>query len=78
MTPEQMEENPIEQLTYEQAYAELEQIVRMLEAGERSLDDSVRLYERGQALAQRCAALLDKAELKVRLLAGENLEDFTS
>ena len=78
MTPEQMEENPIEQLTYEQAYAELEQIVRALEAGERSLDDSVRLYERGQALAQRCAALLDKAELKVRLLAGENLEDFTS
>jgi exonuclease VII small subunit len=33
------------------------------------------LFERGQALAQRCAALLDTAEMRVRQLTGERLED---
>ena len=33
----------------------------MLEAGEKSLDESIALFERGQALAKHCAALLDKA-----------------
>jgi len=34
------------------------------------------LFERGQALTKRCAELLDKAELKVKELAGESLVDF--
>ncbi len=63
----------IEKKTYEQAFAELESIVSILESNPRSLEESMALFERGQALAQHCANLLDKAELKVRQLSGEGL-----
>jgi exodeoxyribonuclease VII small subunit len=67
---------PIENLNYEEAFAELEKIVAVLESGEKPLEESMRLFERGQALSKRCADLLDKAELKVKELAGEELTDF--
>jgi len=67
---------PVEQLTYEQAYAELEEIVTELESGEHSLDTALAVFERGQALARYCAGLLDQAELKVQQLSGDNLTDF--
>jgi exodeoxyribonuclease VII small subunit len=70
------EPKQMDALTYEQAFAELEKIVEALESGDRPLDESMRLFERGQALTKRCAELLDKAELKVQELAGEALEDF--
>lgn len=66
---------PLEELTYEQAFDELEQIVEMLEAEEHPLERSITLFERGQALAEYCADLLDKAELKVQELSGEDLSD---
>jgi len=69
------ESSSIDNLSYEEAYAELETIVASLEAGERSLDESIALFERGQALAKHCAALLDKADLKIRKLVGDALED---
>lgn len=69
------ETGSIDNLAYEEAYAELETIVASLEAGEKSLDESIALFERGQALAKHCAALLDKADLKVRKLVGETLEE---
>lgn len=69
---------PVEQLTYEQAYAELEEIVAELEGGEHTLDVALAVFERGQALARYCANLLDQAELKVQQLSGENLVDFNS
>ena len=67
---------PVEQLTYEQAFTELEAMVMILETEERSLEESLALFERGQALAQHCAQLLDQAELKVQQLSGEEVEDF--
>ncbi len=66
----------IENLNYEEAFAELEKIVAVLESGEKPLEESMSLFERGQALSKRCADLLDKAELKVKELAGEELTDF--
>jgi exodeoxyribonuclease VII small subunit len=60
---------PIEDLSYEQAFAELESVVAELESGQASLEASLTLYERGQALAQRCAQLLDQAELRVRRIS---------
>ena len=66
---------PVEELTYEQAYAELEGIVTALESEERSLDEAIAQYERGQALAKYCAELLDKAELKVQQLSGNDFAD---
>jgi exodeoxyribonuclease VII small subunit len=70
------ENKPIEELTYEQAVAELEAIVAALETGERPLEESMKLFERGQALSKHCADLLDKAELKVRTLVDDSLVDF--
>lgn len=58
-------------LTFEQAYAQLEEIVARLESGELSLEDSVALYEQGQALARLCGDLLDKAELRVQQIADD-------
>jgi exodeoxyribonuclease VII small subunit len=67
------ESTPIDQLSYEAAYSELESIVATLEENQRPLDEAMALFERGQALAVRCAALLDQAELKVRQLTSADL-----
>jgi exodeoxyribonuclease VII small subunit len=69
-------ETPDESLTYEEALDQLEEIINTLELGEQTLEQSLALYERGQTLAHRCAYLLDQAELKVKMLSGEELVDF--
>ena len=66
----------VETLSYEAAFTELEAIVAALEAEGHALDESIGLYERGQALAAHCSALLEKAELKVRQLSADGLTDF--
>lgn len=66
----------VENLSYEEAFAELEKVVAALEGEQKSLDESMSLYERGQALVKRCAELLDQAELKVRQLSGNELTGF--
>ncbi len=71
-----VESKPIEKMNYEEAYADLETVVTALELGEQSLDEALGLFERGQMLTRHCAALLDKAELKVRTLSGETLDSF--
>lgn len=58
----------IENLSFEQAYAELDGLVNALEEESQPLEQSITLYERGQALARHCAGLLEKAELKVKRL----------
>jgi exodeoxyribonuclease VII small subunit len=70
------DQTPLDQLNYEQALAELEEIVAILEAEERPLDTALALFERGQALAHYCAGLLDQAELKIQQISGEALTDF--
>lgn len=59
---------PPKQLAYEQAFEELEGIVERLETGDLPLEEALALFERGQALAGRCAELLENAELKLRQL----------
>ena len=54
-----------EELTFEQARAELEQIVRKLEDGQTSLDESLQLWERGEQLHALCLARLNQAEERV-------------
>jgi len=56
------------ELTFEQAFAELEETVRRLEAGELAVDEAVSLFERGMRLIHACNARLDTAELRVRQL----------
>jgi exodeoxyribonuclease VII small subunit len=61
-------QTPVEELTYEQAYAELDGIVALLEQEQTDLEATIAWFERGQALAKRCQELLDQAELRVRTL----------
>lgn len=67
---------PIENLTYEEALAELEAIVEALEAGQNQLEEAMRLFERGQALIKKCGAELESAQLKIQKLAGDTLTTF--
>jgi exodeoxyribonuclease VII small subunit len=53
---------------FENALQELEEVVARLEKGELSLEDSLRLYERGIALARHCHVKLEEAEGKIELL----------
>lgn len=67
---------PPEELSYEEAFEELQSIVERLESGELPLEESLALFERGQALAARCNELLEKAELKLRALAPDESGEF--
>jgi len=69
-------ERIVEELTYEEALAELEQIVSALEGEQNQLEEAIKLFERGQALAARCGVLLEAAELKVKQVAGDELLPF--
>jgi exodeoxyribonuclease VII small subunit len=53
-------------LSYEEAYQQLESILQALESGELPLEESLKLYELGAALAAYCSHKLDEAELRVR------------
>lgn len=55
----------IAEMSFEQALAELEQVVAKLERGDVPLDDSIALYERGALLRTHCQAKLAQAEEKV-------------
>ena len=69
-------EKNVEDLSYEEALAELEQVVSALENEQSQLEDAIRLFERGQALAARCDVLLEAAELKVKQVVGEDVVAF--
>jgi len=63
------------ELTFEQAAARLEEIVRLLEKGDAPLDKSLALFEEGAGLIKTCGKLLDKAEQTVvRLQKGDDGE----
>ncbi len=66
----------VESLSFEQALAELEQTVQRLSDGGLTLDESIALFERGQALAARCTELLDRAELRIRQLTSQGEAPF--
>lgn len=60
-----MSDTPVNEMTFEQAMAELEQVLGQLERGDVALDESIKLYERGAALKARCETKLKEAEEKV-------------
>ena len=61
----------INELSFEQAYSQLEEVVAKLESGEMNLEESVSLFEQGKQLAAHCQSLLDKAELRVKKLSDD-------
>ena len=58
----------VDKLSFEQALAELEAIVGNLERGSVPLEESIAIYERGEALKGRCEALLKEAEARVDMI----------
>ena len=61
----------ISALSFEDALRALEDVVRRLESGEVPLDDSITLYERGEALRKHCQTRLDAAQARIeRIVAG--------
>lgn len=60
-----MTDAPVEEMSFEQAMAELERVVGQLERGDVPLEDSIKLYERGAQLKKRCETKLKEAEEKV-------------
>lgn len=66
-----MDEDAIQQLSYEEGYDRLQQVLAMLEQGDLPLAQSLRLYEAGVRLAAHCSRLLEEAELYVQRWQGE-------
>ena len=61
---------------FERTLEELEEIVSRMESGELSLDESLKVFERGIELTRKCQSSLEAAELKVQtLIKDKELED---
>lgn len=68
-----MDDKPAEiaAMSFEDALQALEDVVRKLESGEAKLDESITLYERGEALRRHCQARLDAAQERIeKIVAG--------
>ena len=66
----------MEKMNYEKSVSRLEEIVDKLENGNLSLEEMMKLYEEGSALAAKCAKSLDAAQLKItELSAGKAKEN---
>jgi exodeoxyribonuclease VII small subunit len=55
-------------VTFEEAVAQLEQIVAAIESGQIGLEESLAKYEQGMALVKRCRGILDRAEKRIEIL----------
>ena len=64
-----MDADPIDQLNFEAALAELEQIVRSLELGTAPLETSIELYQRGDRLKRHCEARLKSAQERIEQIS---------
>ncbi len=69
-----MSDSPLDNLTFEQALAELERIVRELEDGQTGLEEALARYETGIGLLKRCYGQLRTAEQRILLLTGVDEE----
>lgn len=61
-----------EKITFEKAIGRLDEVVKLLEAGDAPLDKSLALFEEGTALIKECSKLLDEAEQKVVMLTKDS------
>jgi exodeoxyribonuclease VII small subunit len=66
-----------EELTFEQALEQLDQLVRRMESGELGLDESIATYRRGAELARFCQGKLAEAEQQIQRLDEDVLKNFS-
>ncbi len=67
-------QDPNEQIGFEQALDELDALVRRMESGQLSLDESIAAYRRGAELARFCQSKLANAEQEIKRLEGDLLK----
>ncbi|HVE04747.1 MAG TPA: exodeoxyribonuclease VII small subunit [Rhizomicrobium sp.] len=73
VSPKSKLDTPVAELSFEAALKELEAIVGRLEQGDVDLEDSIALYERGQALKDHCEKKLKSAESRLeKIVRGAN------
>lgn len=70
----QPQQTPVDELSYEQAREELVQVVTALESGGATLEQSLALWERGNALADRCEAWLQGAKARLDAARGTSAD----
>lgn len=63
--------NNINELSFEQAFDELDRVLAQLESGDLSLEEQVTMSEKGKLLASHCQTLLDNAELRIKKLESD-------
>lgn len=68
----------IEKMSFEQALAELEEIVRKIDTGQENLADAVGSFERGVLLKEHCESMLKSAKLKIEKITNINGKVTTS
>lgn len=68
----------ISTMSFEEALSELESVVERLDTGNVSLEDSIKLYERGNELRKFCEKQLNDAELKIRALSQDESGNVTA
>ncbi|GGB90605.1 exodeoxyribonuclease 7 small subunit [Pseudoduganella buxea] len=69
-------DSPARPASFEEAMAELAQLVTQMESGQLPLEASVAAYARGSELVKYCAGQLDKVESQVKILEGDMLKPF--
>ena len=67
--------NKIEDLSFEEAFEKLNEILEKLESGEVSLEKSIEFYEEGMLLKNHCESKLEKAEMKIKKVVGKNTKN---
>ncbi|MBQ4527392.1 MAG: exodeoxyribonuclease VII small subunit [Clostridia bacterium] len=63
-----------ENLSFEESLKKLEEIVSALESGNVPLDESIKLYESGIVLSNKCITILEEAKQKIEIIKSENFE----
>jgi exodeoxyribonuclease VII small subunit len=72
-------DKPIEEMSFEEALSELEKVVKKIDSGEESLDESIQAYEKGAKLKKHCEQKLKEAKLKVeKVVQREDSEEVST
>ena len=72
MKKKSTEDSAMPEMTFEQAFAELENLVGRMDAGQLPLDEMIKYYEQGRKLADFCREKLNGFEKKIQLLSNIN------
>ncbi len=72
MSPKKKEE---QELSIEETFARLEEVLKKMEEGECSLEESFRCYEEGMKLVKSCHDKIDRVEKRIQVLGGEGEEE---